>query len=133
VFAAPTAWAFEVSYMMMGSIFLFGISYALLAGQHVNVDFIHDRLPKRAISLIDAIGYALLTAMMVWIVVVLVQNALAAFRSGEGSGLSAWNPKIWPYRILYVVGFALFALQTFAKTIENLLVVFGHTPEAAKP
>lgn len=132
-FARPTEWAFEVSYMMMGSIFLLGIAYALQVGQHVNVDFIHERLPRRGIALIDSIGYALLTAMMVWIVIVLAQNAAAAYRSGEGSGLSAWNPQVWPYRIIYTIGFGLFALQTFAKAIENLLIVIGRTPEAAKP
>jgi TRAP-type mannitol/chloroaromatic compound transport system permease small subunit len=51
------------------------------------------------------------------------------YRSGEGSGLSAWNPKIWPYRVVYVAGFALFALQSFAKLLENLLVVVGHAPK----
>jgi TRAP-type mannitol/chloroaromatic compound transport system permease small subunit len=132
-FSRPTEWAFELSYMMMGSIFLLGIAYALLVGQHVNVDFIHQALPQRTISVIDAIGYALLTVMMAWIVWVLAQNAIAAFRSGEGSGLSAWNPKIWPYRVIYVIGFALFTLQCFAKFIENVLVVFSHTPEATKP
>lgn len=132
-FSRPTEWAFELSYMMMGSIFLLGIAYALQVGQHVNVDFVHAALPKRVISFIDAIGYALLTAMMFWIVMVLAQNAAAAYRSGEGSGLSAWNPQVWPYRIVYTIGFGLFTLQCFAKLIENLLVVFGRTPEAAKP
>lgn len=129
VFSSPTNWAFELSYMMMGSIFLLGIAYALLMGQHVNVDFIHQRLPQRAISVIDAIGYAILTAMTVWMVIVLAVNAIATYRSGEGSGLSAWNPQVWPYRVIYVIGFALFALQTFAKMLENVLIVFGRSPE----
>lgn len=129
-FAAPTDWAFEISYMMMGSIFLLGIAYALAVGQHVNVDFIHDRLPRRVIALIDALGYVVLTGMMVWIVIVLAQNAVAAFHSGEGSGLSAWNPRIWPYRVVYCFGFGLFALQTFAKALENLLVASGFVVEA---
>ena len=124
-FSRPTEWAFELSYMMMGSIFLLGIAYALLVGQHVNVDFIHQALPKRVISIIDAIGYALLTVMMAWILMALVNNLGAAYRSGEGSGLSAWNPRIWPYRTVYVVGFGLFTLQCFAKFIENVLIAVG--------
>jgi TRAP-type mannitol/chloroaromatic compound transport system permease small subunit len=125
-FSAPTAWAFELSYMMMGTIFLLGVAYALLVNQHVNVDFIHNMLPKRAIAAIDMIGYALLTGMVAWMVIILAENAVSTYRSGEGSGLSAWNPPVWPYRIIYAVGFALFALQAFAKAIENLMVVLGH-------
>jgi TRAP-type mannitol/chloroaromatic compound transport system permease small subunit len=132
VFSSPTMWAFELSYMMMGAIFLLGLSYALLVGQHVNVDFIHQRLPPRAIALIDAIGYAVLTSMLTWMLVTLAQNAIDVYRSGEASGLSAWNPKIWPYRVIYVVGFALFALQSFAKLLENLLVVLGHAPKVTR-
>jgi len=132
-FAAPTIWAFELSYMMMGTIFLLGLSYALLIGQHVNVDFIHQRLPRRAIAVIDAIGYAILTCMLFWMLSVLAQNAVDTYHTGEGSGLSAWNPKIWPYRTIYVVGFALFALQSLAKTIENILVATGLAAEDIHP
>jgi len=131
-FSAPTMWAFELSYMMMGAIFLLGLSYALLVGRHVSVDFIHQRLPPRVIALIDAVGYALLTCMLTWMLITLAQNAVDAYRSGEASGLSAWNPKIWPYRVVYVAGFALFALQSFAKLLENLLAAAGRAPEGIR-
>lgn len=132
VFSSPTLWAFELSYMMMGAIFLLGLSYALLVGQHVNVDFIHQRLPPRVIAAIDAVGYTILTCMLTWMLVTLAHNAVDVYRSGEASGLSAWNPKIWPYRVIYVLGFALFALQSFAKLLENLLVVLGHAPQVTR-
>ncbi len=129
-FSAPTAWAFELSYMMMGTIFLMGLSYAVLMGQHVNVDFIHQILPRRAVAAIDAVGYILMAGMMAWLTNVLIANAAGVYRSGEGSGLSAWNPPIWPYRIIYALGFGLFALQCLAKAIENLLLLFGQTIES---
>jgi TRAP-type mannitol/chloroaromatic compound transport system permease small subunit len=133
-FAAPTQWAFELSYMMMGTIFLLGLSYAVLVDQHVNVDFIHQRLSKRGIAVIDAIGYAILAGMLFWLTQALIGNAISVYRTGEGSGLSAWNPKIWPYRVIYVVGFALFALQSAARVVQNLLViVYGPTDAERAP
>lgn len=129
-FSAPTAWAFELSYMMMGTIFLMGLSYAVLMDQHVNVDFIHQILPRRAVAAIDAVGYILMAGMLAWLTNVLVANAASVYRTGEGSGLSAWNPPIWPYRIIYALGFGLFALQCLAKAVENLLVLFGRQTEA---
>ncbi len=124
-FDAPTVWAFELAYMMMGTIFLLGLAYALSIGAHVNVDFLHDHLPPRVVALIDFLGYALLTAMSAWMTWALAGYALQAYESGEGTGLSAWNPKVWPYRVIYAVGFGLFTLQTVAKTLENLLIVLG--------
>lgn len=130
-FSAPTAWAFELSYMMMGTIFLLGLSYAVLQNQHVNVDFIHQMLPRRGVAVIDAVGYVLMAGMLAWLTNVLVANAIGVYRSGEGSGLSAWNPPIWPYRCIYALGFGLFALQCLAKAIENLLIVAGRQTGAA--
>lgn len=124
-FSAPTAWAFELSYMMMGTIFLLGLSCAVLVNQHVNVDFIHQVLPRRGVAIIDAIGYILMAGMLFWLTSALIANVGSVYRTGEGTGLSAWNPPIWPYRCIYALGFGLFALQCLAKAIENLLVVFG--------
>ncbi len=124
-FSRPTLWAFELSYMMMGSIFVLGIAYALAIGAHVNVDFIHNALPKRVIAMIDLAGFAVLTGLAGWLTYHLALYALAGYKSGEGSGLSAWNPPVWPYRSVFVVGFALFTLQAFGKALENLLTVLG--------
>lgn len=131
LFSAPTQWAFELSYMMMGTIFLLGLSYAVLVNQHVNVDFLHQVLPRRGIAIIDAIGYVLMTGMLFWLTKALIDNVFSVYRSGEGTGLSSWNPPIWPYRVIYALGFGLFALQCLAKAIENLLIVFGHDPEGS--
>jgi TRAP-type mannitol/chloroaromatic compound transport system permease small subunit len=133
LFSAPTQWAFELSYMMMGTIFLLGLSYAVLVNQHVNVDFLHQVLPRRGVATIDAVGYILMTGMLFWLTNTLINNVGEVYATGEGTGLSAWNPPIWPYRIVYAVGFGLFALQCLAKAIENLLIVFGHEPEVTAP
>ena len=130
-FNAPTAWAFELAYMMMGTIFLLGLAYALSNGQHVNVDFIHGMLPKRVVGAFDAIGYAVLTGMSIWMSIALWEYTVTAYVRGEGTGLSAWNPPVWPYRVIYVVGFVLFSLQTFAKMIENIMTaVTGSSRDA---
>ena len=128
-FDAPTQWAFEISYMMMGTIFLLGLSYALSVDQHVRVDLLHAKLPPRIIAAIDAIGYTILTAMLVWLTWTLIGNAIRVYQTGEGSGLSSWNPKIWPYRVIYAIGFGLFALQCFAQILKNILVLTGERGE----
>ena len=130
-FNLPTQWAFELSYMMMGTIFLLGLSYALSVDQHVNVDFLHEFLPRRVIAVIDSIGYVILVVLVVFLTRILIINAIGVYETGEGSGLSAWNPDIWPYRVIYALGFALFGLQCVAKVIENVHVALGREIEKA--
>lgn len=125
VFDAPTQWAFEASYMMMGTIFLLGLSYALRNDAHVNVNFMHDHLPKRVTALIDVVGFLAMTGMLIWLTDALVDGVIRTYKTGEGSGLSAWNPKVWPFRVIYALGFGLFALQMAGKVLDSLVVCFG--------
>ncbi|RAI02576.1 C4-dicarboxylate ABC transporter substrate-binding protein [Acuticoccus sediminis] len=125
LFDAPTQWAFELSYMMMGAIFLLGLAYALRNDAHVKVDFIHARLPRRAIAVIDLVGYVALIALLGWLTYALFKDVLRVHRTGEGTGLSAWNPPLWPYFSVAVVGFALFTLQVAAKILRNVAVLLG--------
>ena len=56
VFAAPTQWAFEISYMLMGAIFTLGLSYCLRNNAHVNVDILPSILPRRANAAIEVVA-----------------------------------------------------------------------------
>lgn len=128
LFDAPTSWAFELSYMMMGAIFLMGLSYALHMDAHVRVDFIHSFAPKRLTAGFDALCFLCLTALFAWLTWALAWNAHRVFLTGEGSGLSAWNPTIWPYRLIYVAGFGLMTLQTAATTLARIMTAAGIDP-----
>lgn len=124
-FDAPTFWAFEVSYMMMGLIFLFGIAYALQVRQHVNVDFIQVFISGTLILIIRVLSHVLLLGVVAWLTYALYGYAVSAYESGEGSGVSAWNPQIWPYRVVYCLGFALFGLQILSEIVKDTLALFG--------
>ena len=131
LFDAPTQWAFEVSYMLMGCVFLLGVSYALAVDAHVRVDFIHQRAPKRLTAAWDGVCYVVLTGLFVWLTWALAGNAIKVMETGETTGLSAWNPPVWPYRLVYVAGFGLLALQSFARILGCVLVLMGEDEPAA--
>lgn len=132
LFDAPTQWAFEVSYMLMGTIFLLGLSYCLRNDAHVNVDFMHAHLPRRVVALIDSLAFLAMTGLLLWLILTLYDGVLRTYGTGEGSGLSAWNPKVWPFRVVYTIGFALFTLQMAGKALRALRALFGK-PDATPP
>lgn len=125
VFSAPTSWAYEVSYMLMATIFLLGVGYALKMRQHVSVDIIDGFISRRTRAVIDVFGFCLLLPCVAWITWQLGVNALRAFQSGEVTGQSSWNPVIWPYRTACAFGFAVFATQIVAEILKSLAVAFG--------
>lgn len=123
LFNAPTLWAFEVAYMLSGTIFLFGIAYCQLHDAHIRVDFIYDFASPRYRGLIGLLTYLVVFLPGgIWLTWALGDYAIAAFRSQEGSGLSAWNPVVWPFRSVWAIGYASLVLQGLAglyRTIQQ--------------
>ncbi|MBB3330969.1 TRAP-type mannitol/chloroaromatic compound transport system permease small subunit [Halomonas campaniensis] len=125
VIGRPTLWAFEISYMVMGAIFMLGMANALRVGQHVSVDLVSLQLGPRPNALVRVVGYLLFLPVLVWLVWELSKYALEAFQVQERSGRSAWNPVVWPIFTVWFVGFGLLALQVVAELIKSLAVLLG--------
>jgi TRAP-type mannitol/chloroaromatic compound transport system permease small subunit len=126
---APTSWAFEVSYMLMGSIFILALSYALKERQHVCVDILSTALSPRSRAAIGLVGYLVFFPAVCWLTYALAQHAVRAHASGEVSGVSAWNPLVWPFICVWFVGFLLLALQSLAEILKCAQTFMGR-PES---
>src|SRR5690554_1426218 len=42
LFSAPTIWAYDVSYMLYGSLFMLGAGYTLYRGGHIRTDMLYQ-------------------------------------------------------------------------------------------
>lgn len=129
-FGAPTLWAFDISYMLNGSIFALGAAYALRRDAHVRIDFLAQQAPLRVQQLFHAALYLLamapLVGMLAWIA---SSKAWKAFVSGEVESVSPWAPLVWPFYAVLAIGLIAFALQLVA---EGLRYAAGRlTPGAA--
>lgn len=126
LFNAPTSWAYEVGYMLAGTCYLFGMAYCLKERGHVRVDFLYDRIGARGRAIVDLVGYLILMLPgALWVTWGLAEYAMEAFESGEVSGESAWNPIIWPFRCVWVVGYAALCLQAIAEVIRSARILLG--------
>jgi TRAP-type mannitol/chloroaromatic compound transport system permease small subunit len=119
VLGAPTLWAYEVGYMAMGTHFLIGLAYTLREREHVRVDFLYSHVSLRKRALIDAFTYAvLLLPLAGWLTVGFWDKVQKAYESQERSGMSAFNPVIWPFRLVMCTAFALLFLQAIAELLR---------------
>ncbi|BBK33267.1 TRAP-type mannitol/chloroaromatic compound transport system permease small subunit [Stella humosa] len=131
VFGAPTIWAYELAYLLTGSGWMLGMAYALAKGAHIRIDVLYLNLSPRKRALVDVIGYCcLLLPFLIWVATMLDDRAIHAFRSGEKTGQSAWNPPLWPFRTVFFVSFAMLALQAAAEAVRAILVLVGRAPGA---
>jgi TRAP-type mannitol/chloroaromatic compound transport system permease small subunit len=57
VFRAPTSWAFDVSYIMYGALFMMAGAYALSRNAHVRGDFVYRLWPPRIQASVEIVLY----------------------------------------------------------------------------
>ena len=60
VFNAPTVWAFDVSYMLNGSLGMLGAAYTLYKKGHIRTDVFYEGWSPRKKGWVDAISYLFL-------------------------------------------------------------------------
>jgi len=113
-FSKPTIWAYEAAYMQMGALFILGIAYVSQVDAHVRVDLLYRNFSERQQALVNLIGLLLIAPLAVWLCFGLWWYFERAYQSGEGSGASIWNPVVWPARLIFWLGFVLFAAQIAA-------------------
>lgn len=126
VFGAPTIWAFELGYSLMGVHFIVGAALTLRLRGHIRIDLLYSHFSLRTRVLIDLVGYLLLfLPFLVLLTDSLWDYAYRAYLTGERTGQSAWNPVLWPFRMALVAGFALLALQVVSEMVKCVAVLRG--------
>lgn len=126
LFTLPTQWAYEVGYMMMGTHALLGMAYTLREGGHIRIDAFSQLLSERAKAVIDVVGYAVFVLpCLIWVTWSLWGYWVHAYATNELSGQSAWNPVIWPFKLVFFIAFVLLVLQIVAQIIKALLFLQG--------
>jgi len=119
---APTLWAFDVSYMLSGCIFICASSYALLLDAHVRVTFISDNFSDRMQRFISAAFYLSLFLPVVGVLAhASVGQAVETFLDGTKERVSPWAPLIWPFYAGLAIGVCVLWLQALSQTIKCFL------------
>lgn len=126
LFSLPTQWAYEVGYMMMGTHALLGMAYTLREGGHIRIEALSQTFSERTRAIIDVVGYSVFVLpCLTWVTWSLWGYWMRAFETHELSGQSAWNPVIWPFKLVFFVAFVLLVLQILAQIIKALLFLQG--------
>jgi len=129
-FSAPTLWAFDVATYLMGACFILSTAYTLSRDAHVRVDLVYAWLPRRVLTVVDLVGFAVIVLpVTAWIASGLWSYFYDSFLSAERSGSSAWNPRVWPFRLVLFVGFAVLCLQVAAEILRRIARLLGRPVE----
>ncbi len=120
-FAAPTAWSFDLTYMLYSTIFMLGAAYALHKGAHVRTDFFFENWSIRTQGTIDSVAYIVFffPSLLVFLIVS-GHEAWYAFDIGETSEQTPWRPILWPFKAVVPLTCLLLLIQGLSETIKSV-------------
>lgn len=127
---SSNAWL-EAQWYLFSAILLLAAGWTLLNSEHVKVDLIYGRLPRRIQLYIDVVGtllflfpFCLITIHLSWPIVV------AKFQSAEVSN-NTGGLLLWPVWLLIPIGFSLLFLQGASELIKRIAVLNGKLADPA--
>lgn len=121
-FRAPTTWAFDVSYMLYGTLFMCAGGYTLSRNGHVRADFVYRLMSERAQGGLDFALYLLFyfPAMLalVWFG---WDFFLQSYHQNERSAFSPVGPLVWPFKLVIPAVGVLMLIQGAAEAARSLV------------
>ena len=116
-------WAQELEWHLFIPICLFGMSYALLHGEHVRVDVLFQYFTPRNKRLVEVISAFISMAFCVIVIWLSIPYVYQSWSIGEGTA----NPGGIDYRYivksLIPIGFAILFLQSLSEAIKNYIAM----------
>ena len=128
VLRAPTSWAFDISYIMYGTLFMMGGAYALSRNAHVRGDFVYRLWPPRVQAAVEFVLYFIFFFPGIFALIYGGYSYAAeswSFRpygpQGPFGGISINSPAgvpVFPLKTILPVAALLLLLQGIAETIR---------------
>ncbi len=126
ILTSPTSWAFDISYIMYGTLFMMAGAYTLSRDAHVRGDVIYRLLPVRTQATIELILYFLFFYPAVLTLIYAgTDYAMESWSYNMGSGeVSVMSPAgvpISPFKTVMPVAASFLLLQGFAETARCIV------------
>lgn len=120
-FNRPTFFAYDMSYMLYGSMFMLGSAYTLYRQGHIRTDFIYNVWSPRTQGIIDTLFYIFLFfPAMILFFNSGYEYAARSWAIGERGYMSPWQPPIYPFKAAIPVGIGLMIIQGVSELLKSL-------------
>ncbi|MDI5934627.1 TRAP transporter small permease subunit [Halomonas sp. M4R5S39] len=124
IFNAPTAWAFDMSYILYGTLFMVGGAYTLARNGHVRGDFLYRLWKPRTQAIVDLVLYFIF--YFPGITALVIAGAKYAERSWRYLEVSVNSPAgvpVFQFKTMLVVAGVLLFLQGIAQVCRCIICI----------
>lgn len=120
-FNAPTAWAYDVTFILYGTLFMVAAAFTLQRKGHIRTDTFYGNWSVRKQGTVDTICYivfyfpGLLAFLWVgW------EFFVRSYEQGERIVTSTWMPIIYPFKFVLPLATALLLIQGVSELLRSI-------------
>lgn len=121
MFHAPTEWAYDVTYILYGTIFMLAAAFTLLRKGHIRTDLFYSKWTPRTQGRVDALMYLLFyfpgIILFLWAG---YDYAAHSWATRETAALSPWRPIIYPFKTVIPVTAVLLLIQGVSELLKSV-------------
>ena len=122
VLRSPTVWAFDVSYMMYGTLFMLGGAYTLSRDAHVRADILYRLMSPRKQAALELVLYFLFFFPGILALIFAGWKYVSrSWRYLEVSTMSPANIPIYQFKTVIIVAGVLLLIQGVAQVFRCLI------------
>src|SRR5256885_7595018 len=115
----PTAWNFDASNMLYGTLFMVGGAYTLAQNAHVRGDFLYSSMRPRTQALLDLVLYIVFFLPGIAALAYAGYTfAVESWTINEHSNVTANGPPVYQFKAMIPVAGALVMLQGVAEIVR---------------
>ncbi|QEW05372.1 TRAP transporter small permease subunit [Nitrincola iocasae] len=121
LFNSPTIWAHETTIFLVAAIFALGGPYALARNRHIQINILHDMLPRnmqkwlRLLNLLIGIGFCIAIGYAAWVLSYNATHTPTGDWRLQTSG-SSWDSPLPAYtKIIILLSIVLMAMQLLVR------------------
>src|SRR5881394_2984773 len=116
---APTAWIFDFTNMLYGTLFMMCGAYTLAQGGHVRADFVYTYLRPRTQAALDlALYFLFFIPGILGLIYAGYDYAALSWRIGEHSTVTAEGPPVYHFKSVIPLAGVLVMLQGLAEIVR---------------
>lgn len=120
-FKAPTIWAYDLAYMLYGSLFMLGAAFTLYKKGHIRTDIFYNKWPSKRQGLVDAFLYLFFFFPgMIFFFIAGLEEAIHSWSLWERSEVGAWRPPIFPFKTVIPLTALFLLAQGVSEFIKSV-------------
>src|SRR6201988_1250554 len=130
----PTAWIFDATNMMYGTLFMMCGAYTLAQDAHVRGDFLYGSFKPRTQATLDLVLYILFFLPgVIALIYAGIDYAAISWRINEHSNVTAEGPPVYPFKTVIPIAGVLVLIQGLAEIVRCIVCLqTGAWPDRLK-